>query len=341
MTTTNQPTLWGIHAGRTGDADRLFSTESVVALGWPKVGDLSKLANNRDAFKAAVVQAYPDKVPGAIPGNAGQLYRLIHEAKVGDFVIYPSKLDRTVHIGQITGEYKYAPDKEPAYPNHRPVKWLKVVPRTSFTQGALYEIGSALSLFQVKNYADEFLAKIQKSDPAKLDIESEDAAVKVIAEEIQESTHDFVLKRFSQELKGHPLANFVAHLLNTMGYRTRISPPGADGGVDIIAHPDELGFQSPIIKVQVKSSQEKVGDATVKSLYGNVDSKEYGMFVTLGSFTPPARSFERTKSNLRLIDGVQLVDLTLEHYEQLDSRYKGLIPLKRIYVPQPIEESSE
>ena len=31
--------------------------------------------------------------------------------------------------------------------------------------------------------------------------------------------------------------------------------------------------------------------------------------------------------------------LTLEHYEQLDSRYKGLVPLKRVYIPEAIEEA--
>ena len=29
----------------------------------------------------------------------------------------------------------------------------------------------------------------------------------------------------------------------------------------------------------------------------------------------------------------------LQHYEQFDSRYKGLLPLKRVYVPEAIEEA--
>lgn len=45
----------------------------------------------------------------------------------------------------------------------------------------------------------------------------------------------------------------VAGLLHGMGYYVSwVSPPGKDGGVDIIAHPDPLGTQSPRIKVQVK-----------------------------------------------------------------------------------------
>src|SRR6185437_15343795 len=77
----------------------------------------------------------------------------------------------------------------------------------------------------------------------------------------------------AQELKGHPMAHFIGHLLNTMGYRTRVSPEGPDGGIDIIAHKDELGFEPPIIKVQVKSTDKgTIGDPVVSALYGKVGS---------------------------------------------------------------------
>lgn len=62
---------------------------------------------------------------------------------------------------------------------------------------------------------------------------------------------------------------------------------------------------------------------------------------TLGVFTPQAKNFARGRSNLRLIDGADLVELVLQHYEQFDSRYKGLLPLKRVYVPEAIEQGSE
>ena len=123
-----------------------------------------------------------------------------------------------------------------------------------------------------------------------------------------------------------------------MGYRCRLSPEGPDGGIDIIAHKDELGFEPPIIKVQVKSAEGSVSEPVVSQLNGKVSAGEFGLLVTLGTFTPPARNFARNKSNLRLIDGAELVSLIFQHYEQFDSRYKGLLPLRRVYVPQPIEE---
>ena len=47
------------------------------------------------------------------------------------------------------------------------------------------------------------------------------------------------------------------------------------------------------------------------------------------------------QGNLRLIDGEELVRLLLQHYERFDSRYKGLLPLKRVYVPESLEEGTE
>lgn len=260
----NEATVWGIHGGKTGDADALFLKKNYIAIGWAKMGDLGKLAADREAFKLRVVEAYPDKKPGAIPNNAGQTFRFVHEIKVGDIVVYPSQRDHKIHLGKVTGAYRYEPSIEESYPNLRPVKWLKELPRTDFTQGALYEIGSAMSLFQVRNYGDEFRNALEGKPTAPPP--EHDPTVDVVLRDIEQTTRDFILKQLGQELKGHPFAEFVAHLLGTMGYRTRVSPEGPDGGIDIIAHTDELGFEPPIIKVQVKSSDGSIGDPTVSAL---------------------------------------------------------------------------
>ncbi len=329
--------LWGIHGGRTGDADPIFLKERQLALAWEHTGDLQGLPPNRDAFRERLLDAYPERKAGWYPMVAGQLSRFVHEMQADDLVIYPSKRDRQVHIGRVSGPYQYVADAPGGYVHRRAVKWLKSFPRTKFSQGALYEIGSAMSLFQVKNYADEFLAALagkETTPPAK-----RDESISYVAEDIEQNTRDFILKTLAQELKGHALAEFIAHLLGTMGYRTRLSSEGPDGGIDIIAHKDELGFEPPIIKVQVKSTEGSIGDPIVSQLYGKVERTEYGMVVTLGTFTKQAASFARNKSNLRLVGGEELVGLILQHYEQFDSRYKGLLPLRHVYVPEPLEEA--
>lgn len=332
--------VWGIHAGRTGDADSLFLKRNCIALGWSDIGDLASIRPDRESFKAKTATTYPDKKPAAVANNAGQLFRFVHEMKPGDLVVYPSKRDRQIHVGRIEGEYRYEPGREGGYPQVRAVKWLRTIPRTRFSQGALYEVGSAMSLFQIRNYADEFRMASEGEQVAPVSA-AEDETVAVVSEDIEQSTRDFVIKQLAQTLKGHPFAEFVAHLLNCMGYRTRVSVEGPDGGVDIVAHKDALGVEPPIIKVQVKSSEGTIGDPVVSALYGKVSSGEFGLVVSLGAFSTQAVSFSRTKGNLRLIDGEELVDLIFEHYDKMDARYKGLIPLRRVYVPEVVADEGE
>lgn len=128
-----------------------------VAMGWPELGDLSKIEGSRDAFKARYATANPGAKLGNIQASAGQPFRFLHEMKSGDLIIYPSKQDRLVNIGVIDGDYQYAPIANPQYPNRRPVRWLKAIQRDAFSQNALYEIGSALTLFRVTSHSDEFL----------------------------------------------------------------------------------------------------------------------------------------------------------------------------------------
>ncbi len=329
-------TIWGIHGGRTGDADSIFLKKNQMAIGWEDMGDLALLSPDRDAFKSHLKISYPDRKPGYYRVAAGQIYRFVHEVNVGDLIVYPSKRDRHVHIGEIVADYAFVKKNQGGYPNRRAVKWLKDCPRTQFSQGALYEIGSAMSFFQVKNYADEYYTLLsgQKSPV----LAEADDTVSYVSAEIEQNTRDFILKVLPQELKGHGFAEFVGHLLQAMGYNTRVAPPGPDGGVDIIAHRDELGFEPPIVKVQVKSTEGSIGDPVLSQLIGKLDPSEFGLFITLGTYTNQARSTARNKSNLRLIDGDELVNLVLSHYEQFDSKYKGMLPLKRVYVPEPLEE---
>ena len=141
--------------------------------------------------------------------------------------------------------------------------------------------------------------------------------------------------------KGHRLAHLVGDLLETMGYRTRVSLEGPDKGIDIVAFRDELGLQPPIIKVQAKSGEGNVGSPEVQALSGAVCDKGAGLFVTLASFPKQARDFAYAKGNIRLLDGDALLELLLEHYEDLDDKYRAEIPLKRVYIPEPAEEAGE
>jgi restriction system protein len=330
--------VWGIHMEMHHGMRPI--TDGFIAIGWDVVGDLSKISASREAFKKAVAISFPDMKPGAIPVIAGTLYKFSNEMKVGDLVVYPSKPDRMVNIGTIASDYIYHPEEDRLFPNRRKVKWSQHLPRTDFSQNALFEIGSAVTLFQIKNFAEEFLAafKGEPTHSADADTQAADAAASASTEEI---TVDFILKRLKSDLNPYQFEKFIGHLIECMGYHARVTQKSGDGGVDIIAHRDELGFEEPVIKVQCKQTVAPIGQPTVSQLYGHVSAREKGLFVTLGDYTTQARQFERGKDNLRLIDGEQLVDLIFSHHDRFDPRYKTLLPLKRIYIPSPITGTSD
>ena len=322
--------IWGIH---TYD-EILFLKDDKMAIGWKEIGNLREIPANRDDFKKKYVQVYPDASKGAVATCAGMLYRFCHEVQIGDYVVYPSKSDRMINIGEITGDYEFVPDAH-EYVQQRNVKWLKHIPRTSFSQGALYEIGSALSFFAVKNYADEFLSALDKGFKKHAASNDEDDTVGATAEDIIESTKDFILKELSRNLKGYALEEFVADLLRAMGYRTTVSPQGGDSGIDITAYKDEL---PPRILVQVKSQDSDIKETTIQSLKGAMREGDYGLFVTLSNYTKNAQKYLESTPIIRGINGTELVDLILKYYEDLDIKYKKMIPLKMVYIPVPKQE---
>ncbi len=69
---------------------------------------------------------------------------------------------------------------------------------------------------------------------------------------------------YLRHLNPYDFQNLVSALLRGMGYFVEwVSPPGPDGGIDILAHTDPLGAKGPRILVQVKHRDSK---ATVEQL---------------------------------------------------------------------------
>lgn len=322
--------IWGIH---TMD-DSLFLNQNIIAIGWDAIGNLSRIEPTREAYKNEYIRAYPNAKKESVATGAGMLYRFSCEMQKGDYIVFPSKIDRKINIGIVESDY-FHDDAAAMYPNQRKVKWLRHLPRTAFSQGALYEVGSALSFFQVKNYSDEFLKALDRNFTGN-NLESEpDETVARTAEEIIESTKDFILKELSKRLKGYALEEFIADLLQAMGYRTTLSPHGGDNGVDITAYKDEL---PPRIVVQVKSQDGDIKETTIQSLKGAMREGDYGVFITLSDYRKNAQKYLDNTPIIRGINGTELVDLILKYYDKLSEQYKRIIPLKMVYIPIAVEE---
>ncbi|MCL1811457.1 MAG: restriction endonuclease [Methanomassiliicoccaceae archaeon] len=318
--------IWGIH---TQD-DGLFLKGNVVAIGWKEMGDLSLIAPERESYKEKYSMVYPDAKKQSISVSANMLFRFVCEAQIGDYIVYPSKTNREIRIGTIGSNYIYCPN-EPKYVHQRKVNWSnKQLPRTAFSQGALNEVGSFLTFFSIKNYGDEFLSALDKNFKAKEVADDEEEEIIKSAEEIIETTRDYIIKELSKRFKGHDFEEFVADLLNAMGYRTTISPRGGDHGVDIIAYKDEL---PPRILVQVKSQDSNITENAIQSLKGAMSEGDYGLFITLSNYAKNALNYLDRTPIIRGIDGVQLADLVMEYYDKLSEKNKRMIPLESVHIP--------
>lgn len=314
--------VWGIH--NTNNESMLLN-EKVIALGWTKMGDLRKIKQDKDAYYKLYSKVYPESSKQSVANSASQLFRFVNEAKINDYVIYPTKFNRMINIGKIEGEYFFN-EKEQEYNQQRKVKWIKSFPRNKFSQGALYEVGSFLSFFKIKHYSDEFINALENKN---IILDQDDSDI-VTSETIEETTKDFVLKELNKNYKGYDLENVVADLLNAMGYRTKLSKHGGDSGRDIIAYKDEL---PPRIVVQVKSQDGNITESTIQSLKGAMDEGDYGLFVTLSDYTQNANKYLEKHSIIKSLNGSEFVDLILKYYDDMSDKFKDTIKLKKVYIP--------
>ncbi len=335
---TEHPSVWGVHMGaHVGDRPL---ENGYVAIGWTALGDLRQYPD-REALKIALAQHYPDKKAGSRPVDAGILFRFTHEMQAGDIVVYPSKNDRMVNIGRFTGAFDHVADDPDDYPNRRQVEWLGHFPRSDFSQSALNEIGAFITVFLIQGNRGEFLAKIGMAAPEDAgpaegvpeETPDDDTATVAVSQQAEITTGDFVIRQIMNKLSGYDFEEFVAHLLECMGYTARVTQRSGDGGVDVIAHRDKLGFEPPILKVQCKRKTDQVPRPEVDQLLGTLGEGEFGLFISLGSYSRQSIDLERHRPKLRLIDGDDFVELVLENYARLSPRYRSMIPLKQIYVP--------
>lgn len=332
--------IWGVHNDTLTDQ---LVHDGFISVGWDEMRDLRSVPDGREGLKAGLARVMPNAKPRAIAGWAGILVRLRDEMQPGDIVVAPYKPDSTINIGIITGKYEFAADA-PTHRHRRPVEWRKIgLSRTIFTQPALYELGSFLTIFRIRKHADEFLAALRSGDESVDEITrvveavakddpDEEAADEPRASRIERHTRDFVLEALHKELSHAEFEEFTADLLRALGYQARVTQYSQDGGVDVIAHRDPLGVEPPQIKVQCKHLTSTVGAPEVQQLIGTQGAGEYLLFVTLGSYSRDAVSIERQRSGLRLVSGEDLVTLFLENYAKLPEHWRMRIPLTPVLV---------
>lgn len=146
------------------------------------------------------------------------------------------------------------------------------------------------------------------------------------------------IENYLRAMNPYEFQKLVAALLQAMGYHVSwISPPGKDGGIDIVAWSDPLGTRPPRIKVQVKRWGQNVNVEGLRAFMALLSDDDVGLFVTTSSFTKDAIDEARTqeKRKVTLLDLDRMFDLWVEYYGRLDDSARKLLPLRPIQFLAP------
>jgi restriction system protein len=333
--------MWMVRAGQGGENVEAFLKHGIVALGDPKLGEISP-SIKKDELLRLYAEKYPEYKEASRASWGSQLLRFIGEIKIGDPVVTFDRVRRIYFIGTILSEYEWAPKLIEENPHIRRAHWSHQVPRDLLTVTTRNTLGSTLTLFKLGPEVAKDLQEHQipigtvgadlPLKPQELAAEEEEAQDQVRAE-VVEKADEFIEDAINQ-LDWRQLQDLVAGILRSMGYRTTVSAPGADRGVDIFASPDGLGLQEPRIFVEVKHRNQPMGAEKIRAFLGGRRPGDKCLYVSTGSFTKEGRyEAERASVPTTLIDLQDLRKLLVESYEKLDAETRALVPLKRLYWP--------
>jgi restriction system protein len=306
------------------------------------MGNLSQF-ETREALLTGLREAYPEVQLKALYNYRGQLWAFAQRIKIGDLVVLPLKGQDAIAIGKVIGDYQYHPDNAEDTRHTRAVEWIqKDIPRSRFDQDLLYSLGAFMTVCQIeRNNAEERINAIVEgriSRKPAISIEEADEATDDITKglvDLSEYAATQIRVWISQKFTGHRLADLVNAILESQEYVTKVSEPGPDGGVDIIAGRGPMGFDQPRLLVQVKGGDSQQDIKVLRELRGVMQDfkANQALLIAWGGFKRTVLA-EAGKIffELRLWDAGDVVENVLRYYEKFPEELKADLPLKRIWV---------
>jgi len=341
---TTFPKIYLARAGGSGEDETYALDHGVAIIGFVEYPSLAT-AKDYDAIFKLVKSTNPDLKPRAAANFAGQLWAFALGMKEGDIVVLPRKLTSQVALGRVKGPYKY--EKVAGIWRHlRSVEWLRTdVSRTVFGQDLLHSFGAFMTVCNItRNQADQRLTAVLagKLDPGFIVSSGKESKPELVSGDDDAVEHDLALAAHDQivahiqcRFHGHALAQLVNAVLAVDGWTTKLSPPGPDGGVDILAGRGTLGLDAPRLCVQVKSQNSPADVNVYRGLQGSMQSfkAEQGLLVCWGGFNKVVlNEAKQGHFTVRLWDSRDLVEAIYRTYEKLPAEIQAELPLKRVWM---------
>jgi restriction system protein len=314
--------LWCVRA-EFGTYTRHFVSGGYVAIGWMPEADLSKVTSREELYPLYKA-AYPDDTSNIVIGQqVGQIARFLLEMKPEDYVITPAADTEYLHFGQIESDpsYFYAPgDDGCPYRHRRRVAWTqKTLQRSGFSVPFQNTIRSSLTVFAVSQ-RDEFLAAIGRKDlAAPSPTTAYDPYGVVLEQLLQLDPKEFEI--------------LVGHLLTALGFEgSEVTGKPGDGGVDATGELNVATLAKVKIFVQAKRYKLdfKVSANTVRQLRQAIPYGGQGAFITTADFQGAAAdvALDPGFPRIGLVNGRQLVDLLVEHWNDIPLEFRERLGLK-------------
>ena len=329
--------VWLVRAGKYGDAEQSALERSVVTIGWNELPDLSTV-NDREELANIYRKLNPDASAGKVANHVGQVWAFRSRIEKNDLVILPLKSRSAIAIGKVIGPYQYTTEMGDGIRHIRKVEWLRTdLPRTTFDQDLLHSMGAFMTVCQIeRNNAEARIRAILsgKKAPAALKTADEELEEDAQTLDIEQAAGDQILEHIQRHFSGHKLAALVDAVLKAEGYLTRISPPGPDGGVDILAGTGPMGFGLPRLCVQVKSSSSPADVNVLRGLQGILQNfhAEQGLLVSWGGFKASViQEARQSFFSIRLWDSGDLLAMILKNHDKFSDDLKAELPLKRVW----------
>jgi restriction system protein len=350
---------WLIRAGQRGEDENSVLSRSLAIIGHGEFPDLAKLKNTE---QIAVTYKGEHASKKSISARAAQLDKFANQAKIGDLVALPLKLQRgMVALGYIKGPYAFTQINGEGR-HTRPVDWVAQIPRTSFEQDLLDSLGAFSTVASItRNGALERLVALAegKPDPGPPqdgqfrtgrgtlsgDVrKAADSATENVddtgsssqPEDFTTRARDRIGQHIRNKFPADLLTTLVAEILRADGYTVaNLGGTGPDGGQDIFAAKGQFGFEGPTIVAQIKARNQLADVKDLRELTGVMNSRQATncLFVSWSGFTRAAEKEARDQwFRLRLWKSVDVVDALLRVYEKLPEEIQLQVPLERVWV---------
>lgn len=145
--------------------------------------------------------------------------------------------------------------------------------------------------------------------------------------------YEAVLERVLQ-LDDKEFEILVSHLLTALGFEgSEVTGKTGDGGVDAKGELNVANLAKVKVFVQAKRYKlgSKISASTVKQLRQAIPFGGQGAFITTADFQGSAHetAVEAGFPRIGLVNGRQLVDLLVEHWEDIPTEFQTSLALKR------------